>query len=169
MLRSILIHSDKESISLREELDILKLYVELESVRFKEAFTYTIDCDEDIDTDEVKIPTLLIQPFVENAIWHGLMHKEGMRQLKISFTDKDDHVQCIIEDNGIGRKAAREMKITSGQDKKHTSKGIEVSLERLKAMQKSGGAIGSLEIIDMTDADGVATGTRVEINLPIQN
>ena len=61
------------------------------------------------------------------------------------------------------------MKITSGQDKKHTSKGIEVSLERLKAMQKSGGAIGSLEIIDMTDADGVATGTRVEINLPIQN
>ncbi len=169
LLRSILIHSDKESISLREELDILKLYVELESVRFKEAFTYTIDCDEDIDTDEVKIPTLLIQPFVENAIWHGLMHKEGMRQLKISFTDKDDHVQCIIEDNGIGRKAAREMKITSGQDKKHTSKGIEVSLERLKAMQKSGGAIGSLEIIDMTDADGVATGTRVEINLPIQN
>lgn len=169
LLRSILIHSDKESISLREELDILKLYVELESVRFKEAFTYTIECDEDIDTDEVKIPTLLIQPFVENAIWHGLMHKEGMRQLKISFTDKDDHVQCIIEDNGIGRKAAREMKITSGQDKKHTSKGIEVSLERLKAMHKSGGATGSLEIIDMTDADGVALGTRVEINLPIQN
>jgi hypothetical protein len=61
------------------------------------------------------------------------------------------------------------MKITSGQDKKHTSKGIEVSLERLKAMQKSGGATGSLEIIDMTDADGVARGTRVEINLPIQN
>jgi len=169
LLRSILIHSDKESISLREELDILKLYVELESVRFKEAFSYTIECDEDIDTDEVKIPTLLIQPFVENAIWHGLMHKEGMRQLKISFTDKDDHVQCIIEDNGIGRQAAREMKITSGQDKKHTSKGIAVSLERLKAMHKSGGATGSLEIIDMTDADGVALGTRVEINLPIQN
>jgi LytS/YehU family sensor histidine kinase len=169
LLRSILIHSDKESISLREELDILRLYVELESVRFKEAFTYQILCDEDIDTDEVKIPTLLIQPFVENAIWHGLMHKEGMRELKISFTDKEDHVQCIIEDNGIGRQAAREMKITSGQDKKHTSKGIEVSLERLRAMNKNGSVAGSLEIIDLMDQHGKASGTRVEINLPIQN
>lgn len=169
LLRSILIHSDKESISLKEELDILKLYVELESVRFKDSFTYTIDCDEEIDVDELKIPTLLIQPFVENAIWHGLMHKEGQRHLSITFTDKDDHVQCVIEDNGIGRQKAREMKITSGQDKKHTSKGIEVSMERLKAMNKNGGAMGSLEIIDMVDAHGTALGTRVEINLPIQN
>lgn len=169
LLRSILIHSDKESISLREELEILHLYVELESVRFKEAFTYTIKCDEDIDTEEVRIPTLLIQPFVENAIWHGLMHKEGLRQLSISFEDKDDHVRCIIEDNGIGRKAAREMKITSGQDKNHTSKGIEVSLERLRAMNKNGGTSGSLDIIDIMDENGQALGTRVEINLPIQN
>ena len=169
LLRSILIHSDKESISLKEELDILKLYVELESVRFKDSFTYTIDCDEDIDVDELKIPTLLIQPFVENAIWHGLMHKEGQRHLSITFTDMEDHVQCVIEDNGIGRQKAREMKITSGQDKKHTSKGIEVSMERLHAMNKNGGATGSLEIIDMVDAQGTALGTRVEINLPIQN
>ena len=169
LLRSILIHSDKESISLKEELEILKLYVELESVRFKDSFTYTIDCDEEIDVDELKIPTLLIQPFVENAIWHGLMHKEGQRHLSITFTDKEDHVQCVIEDNGIGRQKAREMKITSGQDKKHTSKGIEVSMERLHAMNKNGGAMGSLEIIDMVDAHGTALGTRVEINLPIQN
>ncbi len=169
LLRSILIHSDKETISLKEELDILKLYVELESVRFKEAFTYEINCDEDIDTDEVKIPTLLIQPFVENAIWHGLMHKEGMRKLKISFTDEGEYVQCIIEDNGIGRQKARELKITSGQDKKHTSKGIEVSLERLNAIQKQGGMSGTMEIIDLKDKDGLGIGTRVEINLPIQN
>jgi sensor histidine kinase regulating citrate/malate metabolism len=97
------------------------------------------------------------------------MHKEGMRELKISFTDKEDHVQCIIEDNGIGRQAAREMKITSGQDKKHTSKGIEVSLERLRAMNKNGSVAGSLEIIDLMDQHGKASGTRVEINLPIQN
>ncbi|HZV70746.1 MAG TPA: histidine kinase [Saprospiraceae bacterium] len=169
LLRSILIHSDKETISLKEELDILKLYVELESVRFKEAFTYVIDCDEEIDTDEVKIPTLLIQPFVENAIWHGLMHKEGMRNLKISFTDEGEYVQCIIEDNGIGRQKAGELKITSGQDKKHTSKGIEVSLERLKAIQKQGGMSGSMQIVDLKDKDGRGIGTRVEINLPIQN
>jgi LytS/YehU family sensor histidine kinase len=169
LLRSILIHSDKESISLREELDMLNLYVELESVRFKEAFTYAIDCDDQIDVDEVKIPTLLIQPFVENAIWHGLMHKEGVRNLTITFTDMDEYVLCVIEDNGIGRKASRAMKITSGQDKKHTSKGIEVSLERLNALHKNGHGETSLEIIDMTDPQGLALGTRVEIKLPIQN
>lgn len=169
LLRSILIHSDKELISLKEELDILKLYVELESVRFKEAFTYDIYCDEDIDVDEIKIPTLLVQPFVENAIWHGLMHKEGMRHLKISFIEQGDLIQCIVEDNGIGRQKAKEMKISTGQDKKHTSKGIEVSMERLKAMQKNGGPPGSLHIHDLIDAQGQPIGTRIEINLPIQN
>ena len=169
LLRSILIQSDKEMISLKEEIDILKLYVELESVRFKEAFTYEICCEDEIDADELKIPTLLIQPFVENAIWHGLMHKEGIRKLRISFADMGDYVQCIIEDNGIGRKKASELKISSGQDKKHTSKGIEVSMERLKAIQHNGGQSGSLEIIDMTDDQGRALGTKVVINLPIQN
>ncbi|MEI7727273.1 MAG: histidine kinase, partial [Bacteroidota bacterium] len=77
LLRTVLIHSDKESISLKEEIEIIKMYVELESVRFKDAFSYTIECDEEIETEELRIPTLLIQPFVENAIWHGLMHKEG--------------------------------------------------------------------------------------------
>ena len=167
LLRSILIHSDKESITLREEIDILKLYVELESVRFKDAFDYRIECDENLDTDEVKIPTLLIQPFVENAIWHGLMHKEGKRILKIRFTDEDHYVRCIIEDNGIGRKAAQAMKLTSGQDKNHTSKGIAVSLERLKSMTPSEGQHGSLEITDLTDDAGQTLGTRVEIHFPI--
>lgn len=169
LLRSILIHSDKESISLREEIEILKLYVELESVRFKDAFEYAIECDEELDTDEIKIPTLLIQPFVENAIWHGLMHKEGKRMLTIRFTDQGDHVRCVIEDNGIGRKAAQAMKLTSGQDKKHTSKGIAVSLERLKAMSPNGGMAGTLDITDLTDAHGQAVGTRVEIHFPIYN
>lgn len=169
LLRSILIHSDKEMISLKEELDILNLYVELESVRFKEAFSYEIACDVDIDTEEVKIPTLLIQPFVENAIWHGLMHKEGMRHLRIAFSEEGEFVHCTIEDNGIGRQKAKEMKISTGQDKKHQSKGIEVSLERLKAMQKNGGQPGSMEIHDLKDPQGHPAGTRVEIRLPILN
>jgi sensor histidine kinase YesM len=169
LLRSILIHSDKEMISLREELEILHLYVELESVRFKEAFSYDITCDADIDCDEVKIPTLLIQPFVENAIWHGLMHKEGMRHLQISFREVGDFVYCIVEDNGIGREKAREMKISTGQDKNHTSKGIAVSMERLNAMQKNGGAPGTLHIHDLIDAHGKPLGTRIEIHLPILN
>ena len=169
LLRTVLLHSDKESITLKEEIDILKMYVELESVRFKESFTYVISCDEDIETEEIKIPTLLIQPFVENAIWHGLMHKEGDRKLSVSFKEKADFLQCIIEDNGVGRKKAMEMKISTGQDKKHTGKGISVSEERLKTLKTADGKHGNIEIIDMVDTTGEPMGTQVIINFPIQN
>jgi LytS/YehU family sensor histidine kinase/ligand-binding sensor domain-containing protein len=168
LLRAILIHSDKEMVTLKEELEILKLYVELESIRFKDSFKYEISCDDDIDTEEVKIPTLLIQPFVENAIWHGLMHKEGSRNLKVAFTEKGEFIQCIIEDNGIGRNKATELKIKTGQDKKHTSKGIQVSEERLKAMHYNG-TVGSVIIHDLFDEKGTASGTQVEINFPNKN
>ncbi|HET6769617.1 MAG TPA: GAF domain-containing protein, partial [Chitinophagaceae bacterium] len=83
LLRTILVHSDKEFVTLKEELEILNLYIDLESMRFKDSFKYEIECDDGIDTDEIKLPTLLIQPFVENAIWHGLMHKEGERLLQV--------------------------------------------------------------------------------------
>ena len=169
LLRAILIHSDKETISLKEEIDILKLYVELESIRFKDSFHYEIICDEEIDADEVKIPTLLVQPFVENAIWHGLMHKEGERILKIHFTEKNDLIKCTIEDNGIGRKKAAEMKRVSGDEIKHTSKGIAVSKERLRTMRTKEGEEGGINIIDLVGNNGHDKGTRVEINFPILN
>lgn len=169
LLRTVLIHSDKEAITLKDEIEILKMYVELESVRFKESFTYSITCDEEIETEEIKIPTLLIQPFVENAIWHGLMHKEGTRHLAISFTEKGDLLQCIIEDNGVGRKKASEIKSLSGQDKKHISKGIAVSEERIKTLKNNLGKHGSIEINDLAGAAGESRGTQVIINFPIQN
>ncbi|HMO62758.1 MAG TPA: histidine kinase [Ferruginibacter sp.] len=169
LLRAILVHSDKESVTLREELDILRLYVELESIRFKDAFDCSITCDDTIDTDEVKIPTLLVQPFVENAIWHGLMHKEGERKLRISFTEKGEWLQCVVEDNGIGREKARAIKGISPSGAKHQSKGIAVSVERLKAMKNSAGEEGNIVFTDLFAADGTAAGTRVEINFPIIN
>ncbi|HEX6847027.1 MAG TPA: histidine kinase [Chitinophagaceae bacterium] len=169
LLRTILVHSDKEYVSLKEELEILTLYIELESIRFKDSFNYTIDCDEEIDTDEIKLPTLLIQPFVENAIWHGLMHKEGERSLTVRFSEKEENILCVIEDNGIGREKASETKLTTKQGNKHTSKGIAVSLERLHAMGNGSGDHGSMQIIDLRDEHGKARGTRVEIIFPIQN
>ena len=169
LLRTILIHSDKETVTLKEELEILNLYIELEARRFKDSFRYSIDCDEEIDEDEIKIPTLLIQPFVENAIWHGLMHKEGNRQLRIRFFEEDDCLKCIIEDNGVGRKKSEESKKANGQDRGHISKGIKVSLERLKTLRNKQGQEGSLSITDLHDEEGNAAGTRVEINFPIQN
>ena len=169
LLRTILVHSDKEFISLKEELEILNLYVDLESIRFKDSFQYKIECDEDIDADEVKLPTLLIQPFVENAIWHGLMHKEGERSLLIKFFENRDKLHCIIEDNGIGRERSGEAKLATGQGNRHTSKGIQVSLERLRAMGNGNGHEASLEIIDLKNENGKAAGTRIEIIFPLQN
>lgn len=169
LLRTILVHSDKEFVTLKEELEILNLYIELESIRFKGSFTYHIDYDENIDTDEIKLPTLLIQPFVENAIWHGLMHKESERLLQVKFSECGDCLHCLIQDNGIGRERSREAKLATGQGKKHTSKGIQVSTERLAAMNNGGPCKGSLQIIDLKDESGKASGTRVEIIFPIQN
>ena len=168
LLRAILVHSDKETITLKEELEILNLYVELESIRFKGTFQYKITCDESIDTDEVKVPTLLIQPFVENAIWHGLMHKEGDRELLISFTEKEEWLYCVVEDNGVGRHKAKEIKGISPNGSTHQSKGIAVSTERLKAMKNKTGSEGSIGFTDLEDAAGNAAGTRVAINFPIQ-
>jgi ligand-binding sensor domain-containing protein/putative methionine-R-sulfoxide reductase with GAF domain len=169
LLRAILVHSDKETISLKEELEILKLYIELESIRFKDSFSYTIVVDEEIETEEVKIPTLLVQPFVENAIWHGLMHKEGERKLKVEFREEGDFIKCIIEDNGIGRKKATDMKMINGQDKKHTSKGIAVSKERLRTLKTGNGREGTVTIIDLEGKDAAPAGTRVEINFPVSS
>jgi sensor histidine kinase YesM len=169
LLRMILVHSDKEYVSLKEELEILHLYIELESIRFKDSFKYEIDCDEAIDTDEIRLPTLLIQPFVENAIWHGLMHKEGDRLLEVRFAEANDSIHCIVADNGIGRERSRAAKLATGQGNKHTSKGIQVSMERLKAMGNGNGREATLEIVDLKDENGNPAGTRVEIIFPNQN
>jgi ligand-binding sensor domain-containing protein/putative methionine-R-sulfoxide reductase with GAF domain len=169
LLRTILVHSDKEFVTLKEELEILNLYIDLESIRFKDSFKYSIECDEEIDADEIKLPTLLIQPFVENAVWHGLMHKEGDRFLQVNFSEHHDCIRCVVEDNGIGRERSGEAKLATGQGKKHTSKGIEVSMERLKAMSNGNGKEGSLQIFDLKDKNGNAIGTRVEIIFPCQN
>ncbi|NOT51317.1 MAG: histidine kinase [Chitinophagaceae bacterium] len=166
LLRTILIHSDKEVISLKEEIEIIKLYVELESIRFKDAFRFIFYCDEAIDTEEVQIPTLLLQPFVENAIWHGLMHKEGERVLQVHFAESDDTITCIIEDNGVGRKKAATRNVISNV-KQHTGKGIEVSKERLKALKTKDGRQGNIEITDKQNEAGLPLGTRVEINFPV--
>jgi LytS/YehU family sensor histidine kinase len=169
LLRAVLVHSDHESITLKEEMEIIMMYVELESVRFKDSFTYSITCDDSIEAEEIKIPTLLIQPFVENAIWHGLMHKEGDRHLLVSFSEKVDFIECIIEDNGVGRKNAAALKQTTGNGKPHKSKGIAVSEERLKSLKNSFGTSGSIRINDLVSANGKSLGTQVVINFPIQN
>ena len=162
LLRLVLTHSDRELLSLREEIEILQLYVELESLRFYDTFEYRIELGPGIDPDEYQLPTLLVQPFVENAIWHGLLHKEGRRRLRVHFTtDEEDRLVCTVEDNGIGRKAAEEAR-TAGW---HTGKGMSSSAERLEVLNGRHGQHNLLEIVDLVAADGSAAGTLVRITL----
>ncbi|HOZ51535.1 MAG TPA: histidine kinase [Chitinophagaceae bacterium] len=169
LLRAVLIHSDKEFISLKEEIDILNMYIQVESVRFKESFSYSLTYDNNVEPEEIRMPTLLIQPFVENAIWHGLMHKDSNRLLKITFKEEGQYLQCIIFDNGIGRSKAREINKSAGPDKKHISKGISVSEERLKTLVNKNGLVGKLEINDLTNHLGESLGTEVILYFPINN
>jgi ligand-binding sensor domain-containing protein/putative methionine-R-sulfoxide reductase with GAF domain len=104
LFRTVLNNSGKNLVTLNEEKEVLQLYLELEHMRFEKSFAYTVRVDEELDMDEIPIPSMLLQPFVENALWHGLMHKHGDRCLLLQFKYLSDEVyQCIIEDNGIGR------------------------------------------------------------------
>src|SRR6218665_489060 len=110
--REILHHCDQQFISLDKEIEMLQLYLQFEQLRFDESFKYSIELDNVADSSEIKIPPMLLQPFVENAIWHGLMPKPGNKKLLIQFKieDNEDVLQCIIEDNGIGMEASARLK-----------------------------------------------------------
>lgn len=163
LLRTVLVNSDRERISLSEELHVLTLYVELESLRFADTFSYSINCDDAIDTEEVFLPPLLVQPFVENAIWHGLLHKEGIRRLDINFRlVTSNSLCCEIRDNGIGREASARMKTTNSSFAAHTGKGISTTRERLTLFEEQMGEKCEVEITDVENG-----GTRVVLIIPI--
>jgi ligand-binding sensor domain-containing protein/putative methionine-R-sulfoxide reductase with GAF domain len=168
-LRSLLNYADKNFIPLDAELNILRMYIELESLRFDQSFTYEITADETLSNDEVLVPSLMVQPFAENAIWHGLLHKEGEKTLSIRFSNNsDEYLTCIIEDNGIGRQTAETIQKTKLTSMVHESKGINIIRERLDLLQQKTGKPASLEIKDMY-MNNKATGTRVIITIPYYN
>lgn len=166
LLRMVLILSENDKISLARELEMLQLYIDLESQRFRESFQYSIQCDPSIDKEETQVPTMLIQPFVENAIWHGLMHKEGLRKLSIQFNDEGNFIICTIEDNGIGRFASQHIKENSVVEGHHAGKAIALASERLNISGTSSLKEENLQIIDEKDELGNATGTKVIIRFP---
>ena len=165
LMRKVLDNSQHTSITLNDELDALRLYLELESIRFKDKFDYSITVDEEIDTLLFKIPTMLIQPYVENSICHGLMPGEGKGMLKIDLKLEDDHISCVIEDNGIGREAAQKRKATQGEN--HNSLGTQIVSSRLDLVNALYGTSLKTIYIDLKNKDGEPMGTRVEIHIPI--
>jgi tetratricopeptide (TPR) repeat protein len=165
LMRKVLENSQQTSIPLRDELDALTLYLDLECLRFKDKFDYRITVDEEIDPLLFKIPTMLIQPYVENSICHGLVGKEQKGYVNIDLKPGADHIICTIEDNGIGREAALERKKMKGPN--HNSLGTQIASSRLDLVNALYGTSLKTIYTDLKDAKGEAIGTRVEIHIPI--
>jgi LytS/YehU family sensor histidine kinase len=165
LMRKTLENSQHTSIPIKDELDALELYLELESLRFKEKFEYSITIDEEIDTVLIKIPTMLIQPYVENSINHGLVNKEEKGFVHIDVKLSDDRLLCTIEDNGIGRKAAMEIK--DQKNANHSSLGTKITESRLNLVNSLYGKSMKVDYTDLENESGKARGTRVRIYIPV--
>lgn len=163
LIRMVLNNSNKTFITLEDELDTLKLYMDMERLRFKDSFDYNISFTNSIDGDNVFVPPLLLQPFVENAIWHGLMHKEGQGRLEIELSIEHKTLTCIITDNGIGRKKAATLKSKSAEKQK--SLGLQITNGRLALLNINMDEQTSFNFEDITDDEGNAAGTRVILKI----
>lgn len=168
LIRSILSSSLEKEITLAEELETMRLYVNIENIRFCNEIDYKETIDDQVDISAIKIPSLILQPFLENALWHGLQAKEGYKRLALDVKKKDEHyITITITDNGIGRKKTMEMP----SEKINTQKksiGINLTLKRLQNFSKNLRHNYTLNFIDLYDANENPKGTQVLLNLPIK-
>lgn len=160
LIRSILTHSVDNKIKLSDEIEMLKNYVNLEMLRFEDKFDFEVILDDNLEIDYIEIPSLLIQPYVENAILHGLYNKPEKGKLTIEVQEKGDMVYFKIEDNGIGRDAAK--KLSKKNFPKHKSMGLKVTEERLKLINENKNITFYIE--DLMDRDQ-PSGTRVTVGI----
>ncbi len=167
LMRYYLDSSSKSYVAMEEEIEGIKLNIELEKLRMNNAFDFEIEIDQAIETEEIDIPPMLAQPFVENAIKHGLRTKQGKGLLKLCFElKKNEAIRCTIQDNGIGRKKAGQLAMNK---QKHESKGISITKKRLSTIWNGNFKPDFLKIIDLTDENNMPAGTRVEIIYPFKN
>ena len=162
LVRLILEHSKSELITLADEIDCLTMYVDLESMRFEESFTFRVDLQDHLDIHHIVVPPLLIQPFVENAIWHGLLRKKGPKTLVVSVRAIADALHITIVDNGIGRQAAPQK-----QTDNSPSRGIAITSLRLQQFQHSA-FDSNVDIEDLFDSNNLPSGTRVNVCMPLK-
>lgn len=165
LLRMVLDNSEKNFISLNSELETIRLYLSLEALRFSQSFTYSIELNEELDKEDIFIPSLLLQPFVENAIWHGLINKEGEKKLLLKFEEREGNLICIIQDNGIGRERAAEIKKNKLGAGRFESKGTKLALQRIEIVNRERPGAADIETIDLFDEAGNASGTSVVVTL----
>lgn len=163
LMRLTLDKSEKGVVSLHEEIESIEKYLELEKLRFH--FEYQIVLGEKINTNHIEIPTMLIQPFVENAIVHGLYETIGEKIIKIEFIIKDNNLQCFILDNGIGFNKAQAKNVASYKREKY---GVKLAQDRINLINESYETKAKIAITDVSDIKEGQTGTQVEINLPLK-
>ena len=165
LMRLILENSREQEVPLEKDLAALELYLQLESLRFKDSFKYFIEVDPEIDPENTLIPPMLLQPFVENSIIHGLQDKkDGL--IKIKVNREDNNINCVVEDNGIGRKKA--VVFERGEQHKHESFGIKITQERLRIINQMKKARSAVHILDLKGEDDEPGGLRVELSLPFE-
>ena len=162
LIRMVLENSGKTYITLTDEIDYLKLYLELESFRF-ENFSYSIEINQELTKGIIYVPTMIVQPYVENAIKHGLAHQTGDKKLLIQFRlDEEKQLWADITDNGIGRKKSAE--INAGRAPGHHSMGMQITEERLSLLQQR--HQGQIIITDLYDSNNQPSGTRISVPMP---
>lgn len=167
LIRLVLENSRDERITLSSELAALELYIEMEAMRFKEKLSYSMVVEKEVETDYIEIPPLLLQPYVENAIWHGLMPKEdgGRIDIRVAINQDESLLEISITDNGIGRAAASALnnKIAS----KHRSYGMKAATERIVLINQLYKTGASVVVRDLVNNNGLATGTQVTLQIPV--
>lgn len=159
LMRRILENSEQKDVPLADDLKALELYMQLESLRMNNKFSYEIKVDDDIDKEAVLVPPLILQPFVENSIWHGIAEKEGQGNILIHIKKEgDDLINCIVEDNGVGRKQSSAK--SSMAKKENSSLGMKITQSRIDILNKIKNTNASVQLTDL------AQGLRVEVRLP---
>lgn len=162
LIRTLFNNTDKKEITLYDEIETCRFYLQLESMRFDAKFSYKVSVDEHIDLKSVQIPALIIQPFIENAIWHGIMPKAAGGNVSLGVSKKNGHIEIVIEDDGIGREASYQNKSGSLS---HQSRGVNLTQARLKLDNLLQQRQATFDIIDKKDKDGSGAGTVVVITI----
>lgn len=160
LLRMVLDHSVRDHIALSEEIDFLREYLKLEALRFADGLHWSVEADDALLAEDPRLSALLVQPFVENAVWHGLAPKSGEKRLLVRFAEAGDHIVCVIEDNGVGRHAERAVSLDG-----HKSLGLRITGERLQLLAHRMEQQGGYYFDDLKDDQGRPKGTRVTLRL----
>ena len=168
LIRIYLEHSQQNEVILKEEISALRIYLELEKIRFENILEYTLEVDKSINQSAIKIPSLFIQPYVENALKHGLLHKFENRVLKVSFNEDktNENIICVIEDNGIGREASFEL--NKIREKHHTSFATSANEKRLSLINLDRKNKIQVETVDLYNENKQSNGTKIIITIPLQ-